>query len=192
MKKSGQTSRGFTLPEVIVSIAVLVMVLTAASDILSNVIRSNSDNLNSLVANGYAQEALETIRYIRDTDHWLGLDFNGAKGSAPDSIWGAKLFEAEGIKSFQIEKRETVLTTCTKANLADCLPVSLKEAASVGVRQDLGKGFSREVLVEALKSTATVTAVDLLRVTSIVYWTGPNGQERKVVLTTELTDWKNA
>ncbi len=192
MKKCGQTSRGFTLPEVIVSIAVLVMVITAASDILSNVIRSNADNVSSLVANGYAQEGLEAIRFVRDTDHWLGLDFNGAKGTSPTTVWGAKLFDAEGTKSFQLEKRDTVLTSCTKANLAECLPFSLKEIATAGDRQDLGKGFSREILVEAVKSAPTVASVDLLRVTSIVYWTGPNGQERKVVLTTELTDWKNA
>ncbi|MCC6643542.1 prepilin-type N-terminal cleavage/methylation domain-containing protein [Candidatus Peregrinibacteria bacterium] len=188
--KTNKKSRGFTLPEVIVSVAVLVMVITAATDILSNVIRSNSDNLNSLLADGYAQEGLEAIRYIRDTDYWLGLDFDGAKGSGPDLVWGEKLFEGESTKAFKINQKEVALGSCTKVNLSECLPIGL-EVMGVDEYQDMGKGFSRAIVIKAIKSEATLANVDVLRVTSMVTWNGINNVPRKVVLTTELTDWKN-
>jgi type II secretory pathway pseudopilin PulG len=227
--------KAFTLPEVIISFSVLAMVITSAVSILSVVMRTNSDNVSSLIANGLAQEGIESLRFIRDSNVYLGLGFDGAKKNSADpfAYWGSKLFEKNSPNSvgyFKLVSSETVSTSCQKADLWNCLPVSLvqlsgdkpedltaAEASLVyldrgesGTDNQPGSGFRyfqtddfgqipdtaqpttfhRIIRIEPLPPKNPLDGVDTLRVNSIVTWEGINGLPRKVVLTTNLTNWR--
>ena len=125
---------GFTLPEVIVAFSVLVMVITTATQILVTVLRVNANNVNSLVAYGLAQEGMEAVRFVRDSDTILGLKFDGTKLAKPEELlWGQKLFDdanTEGVKFFTLDVKnaDAVATGCQKAATfsSDCLPIQLK------------------------------------------------------------------
>lgn len=226
-KKQGQKkSRGFTLPEVVVSFSVLALVIVSASNVLAVVMRTNADNVSSMVAYGLAQEGLESVRFIRDSNFVLGLDFDGTVQSSSSLVWGEKLFDKISGRpsNFILVNRDNVLKGCAKTNLSDCLPLKLKElsgevtelaqADSTKVYQSLGdelsgKGFSyiqtdsglpaegaestqfhRLIHVQPFKTTTTSTQFDGIRVTSMVFWTAAGDIKKKVVLTSELTDWK--
>lgn len=232
-RKRIEQARAFTLPEVIVSFSVLAMVVTSAVGLLTVVIRTNADNVNSLVANGLAQEGLEAVRFMRDSNALLGLDFDGTKGTVKSqSIWGAEWAATNvlGPSSYYLLLSNfEPQVNCGVNNLADCLPVilksvditddiwtefnviSLEQLANAGARvylreqnnyMQIGPNdnqpadarptqYSRLIRLEPLQSTDEPDAVvDVLRVSSIVTWADANGRPRKVVLTSDLTDWK--
>jgi len=201
IKKPGRygQKRAFTLPEVIISFCVMAMVITSAVSILAVVLRTNADNVSSLVANGLAQEGIEALRFVRDSDVLLGLSFNGSIPNSSEQVWGAKLFEAQtgGPKYFDLVLPENVDRTCAQANLVRCLPVELKElpgddlealAASPDTLVD--NNFHRIIRVEPGKSAFSNGAFDELHVNSLVFWQDNIGMTRKVVLTTDLTAWR--
>ena len=77
--------KAFSLVEIIAAFAILILVVVAATNLLVSVIRSNAENMDSMVAYGLAQEGLEATRNIRDSDWLLGADFSGKVGS--DCLW---------------------------------------------------------------------------------------------------------
>ena len=79
---------GFTLPEVIVAIAVLVLVIFSATNLVVSIIRTNAENIHAITAYGLAQEGLEAVRNIRDSNWLLGAKFNGELGTTAKEIWG--------------------------------------------------------------------------------------------------------
>lgn len=246
--RNGSLGRGikscaaFTLPEVIVAFSVLVLVIVSASNVLAVVMRTNADNVNSLVAYGLAQEGLENMRFIRDSNFVLGLDFDGtAKAASVGQIWGEKLFDKTGgTSNFILINNDQVQRDCLKTALSTCLPVSLKnlgidsvdnlvkssttlvyrvgggdldgvssDVPSVAVGVGAGKfsfiqngegapsgavptQFHRLIHVQPFQIKPEVGAplsYDAIRVSSMVSWTA-GGIEKRVVLTSELTDWK--
>lgn len=225
VRNASKSSGGFTLVEVIVSIAVLVFVITSATGILTSVMRSNSDNLSSLLAYGLAQEGVEAVRNIRDSNFVLGLDFAGKKpGSFDVSSWGANLFEedSESAKLFILKKQTQIVDSCNKSNLVECMPFQLVEVGSGEITDDLKTNISTQIFrvneeesaegmnifvqgedslnltempfhriirIEPLKNK--LEEVDTLRVSSMVFFPAASSElERRVVVTTDLTNWK--
>ena len=77
--KNLKLEKGFSLPEVLVSISIIIVVIVSSINLLTASIRANSNNVNRIVAYNLAQEALEGVRNIRDTywlhgQSWLGQD----------------------------------------------------------------------------------------------------------------------
>lgn len=223
-QKNG-SHKGFTLPEVIVSFSVLTLVIVTASNILAVVMRTNADNVNSMVAYGLAQEGLESMRFIRDSNAVLGLDFDGGIKSSPSQmIWGEKTMDSSRgqARNFILLDKTPASPTCDKDNLAECLPVGLKNVD--GEIADLSKDdstlvylvqapdfpgkfqylqtdsatapengsptqYHRVIVVQPMKSPDTAPAYNVMRVSSMVFWKA-GAIDKKVVLTSELTDWK--
>jgi hypothetical protein len=219
--------RAFTLPEVIISFTVLAMVITSAVGILSVVMRTNTENVSSLIANGLAQEGIEAVRFMRDSNTLLGLDFDGTKGQAILPVWGSKLFEKQmgGNKFFTLLSPENLAYDCQKVDLINCLPYTLREidgddpeilAAApetmiyrqeeelsggqvrfryfqAGLTEDdikaIPTSFHRVIRIEPFRYPGS-DSYDSLRVNSMVFWTDSFGNLKKVVLTTNLTEWR--
>ncbi len=216
---------GFTLPEVIISFSVLAMVVTSAVSVLSLVMRTNADNVSSLVANGLAQEGIEAVRFIRDSDVILGLDFDGGRENNNVILaWGGRLFDSNATepKYFSLINKEDVQPHCLPALLQGCLPIELKELSDTdlvslseseetqiylekaekggafryfqndGVLDDAVRttAYHRVIRIEPLKVPETNPDINAIRVSSIVFWQGINNMPKKLVLTTELTDWR--
>jgi len=128
-QKTKRAQKGFTLPEIIISISVLTMTITAATSIMVSVLRSNTDNLDNLTAYGLAQEGIEVMRNIRDSNWVLGLDFAGETGNSENfaKVWGASL--PKNVKSLYFVFEENVSGDCSDAE--NCAPwklVALGEA----------------------------------------------------------------
>ncbi len=83
--KKNVNKQAFTLVEIIVAFSVLVLVIVASTNLLVSIIRSNAENVNTLVAYGLAQEGLEAVRNVRDSNWLLGADFQGKVGE--DCLW---------------------------------------------------------------------------------------------------------
>lgn len=204
---------GFTLPEVIVAIAVLVLVIFSATNLVVSIIRTNSDNIHTITAYGLAQEGLEAVRNIRDSNWLLGARFQGELGAIPQEVWGASFPVISGETryytvnpgvferpSFQIQDVNQ-LKSYTPWKL-DEISGPEDESAALQTFADENSGqvlykhggiagtgeatvYSRYVIVENISESADVSA---FRVSSVVFWQ-EGAREREVRLITELTDW---
>ena len=78
-KKEGSKNSGFTFLEVIVAIYVIIVGFTGAMSLLTFVVGSASVSYNRLIAAHLAQEGLEVVRNIRDSnwDAWFSSYANG-------------------------------------------------------------------------------------------------------------------
>ena len=90
MKKI-ETKKGFTLPEVLISLSILSMVVLAATDLVVSNLRINVDNMNTIIAYGLAQEGIEAMREIRDSNWLLGANYGKSGKIAGSEIWGTPL-----------------------------------------------------------------------------------------------------
>ena len=89
--KNKDHKKGFTIMEVLIAITVITLVIFTATNLVVSIMRSNTGNINTLVGYGLAQEGLEAVRNIRDSNWLLGVDFDGvhkssSKGNSP--VWG--------------------------------------------------------------------------------------------------------
>lgn len=70
MKNRKIVKKGFTLPEVLISVVIIILVIVTATNLLVSSIRANTLNTNKIIAFNLAQEAIEGMRNIRDS-HWM-------------------------------------------------------------------------------------------------------------------------
>lgn len=214
-KSRKSNHNGFTLPEVIVALSVLVMVIVASSQLLVTIVRNNNENVNTLVAYELAQEALEGVRNIRDSDWLIGADFQGKIGA--NLLWGVPLPAHDGSHYYILDANRfedgACSDTVTASTVSSCAPWILKEfsfpngqeASDVVLTQlylhdqqgvfqyihaaqpqDQPSLFHRYVKITALDDQEKISHY---RVSAFVTWQ-ENNRPKKISLTTELTDWK--
>ena len=82
MKRTIKNKSGFTLTEVMIGIMILTVAIVSATNLLVGLIRSNQNNLTTLQAYYLAQEGIEAVRNIRDTNWLHNLDWLGADSAA--------------------------------------------------------------------------------------------------------------
>jgi len=121
MNKTILHKPAFSLIEVIVAFSVLVMVIIACTNLLVSIIRSNTANENRLVAYGLAQEGLEAIRNIRDSNWLLGADFQGKVGDQClwQGNWNCLPGSVGDKKYFTIDSYPTDISSNSSASLDD-------------------------------------------------------------------------
>lgn len=77
--KQHKKQNGFSIPEVIIAIALVALIIVTAGNLLVSSNRGNVSNINQIIAYNLAQEALEGMRNIRD-GYWLhNQDWRGDK-----------------------------------------------------------------------------------------------------------------
>ncbi len=77
LRKIWRNKRGFTLTEVMIAMAILSVAIVSTSNLLVGLISSNRNNVATLQAYYLAQEGLEAIRNIRDTNWLHNVPWNG-------------------------------------------------------------------------------------------------------------------
>ncbi|MFC1810214.1 hypothetical protein ACFLZH_01830 [Patescibacteria group bacterium] len=114
-----KTKKAFSLPEVIISISVIVLVIITATNLLVTSMRANTSNVNKIIAFNLAQEAIEGFRNVRDgywmhNQYWRGSEKN--------------LFGTDFIKDgkYIIKKQHNLKT------LNDCSVLGLNASNTVG------------------------------------------------------------
>ena len=86
MKKNFKNKRGFTLLEVLIAVSVLVIGTVAAFSTITSTIRSTTFAKDKLIASFLAQEGIEIVKNIRNTNWIQGNAWN--QGLSPGS-WQA-------------------------------------------------------------------------------------------------------
>ncbi len=209
--------KGFTLPELMVAMTVLVMVIFTATNLLVSVIRSNAENLNTLIAYGLAQEGMEGVRNIRDSNWLLGSQFDGSLKGIP--VWG-DVFDKSGEEKFYLIDLNALETATVEVTipiaLTDHTPWQLtaignddfdgdatlikkfvvdeqsgefRYGHSLGLKQGDPTPFHRYVSIKKVPTDYEKPGeLKKIRIASIVEWMEA-GRPKMVRLDSELTDW---
>lgn len=151
----------FTLIETVIAITLLTVVVTAVTGLLLVTILGNQRNRHSLQATAYAQEGLEAMRYLRDSNWRQNYAWN--RGFEASDFGDRVLYLAEG----------------------DCPPCwSLSPYEQDGELENAnGHAFVRSIVVRETEQEET------LEVTARVEWED-KGVDREVELSTYLSNWK--
>lgn len=154
MRKFHKKSGGFTLVEVIISIAILVMVIFASTSLLVSIIRSNANNMSTLVAYGLAQEGLEGVRNMRDSSWLLNANFQTdlPDGSKPFVFDFPKDVNDKRYYTLDYQSFETSLLDLDAGGLSGYAPWKLNEITVSGADE---KSYAENAttLLDKVKST---------------------------------------
>ncbi len=211
MIKINKKQKGFSIPEVIVAISIVVLIIITATNLLVSSMRANRNNVNRIIAYNLAQEALEGVRNIRDgnwlqNQYWRGDDEYA-------------FFEESFIKDgrYIIQKKYNLFTK-EQCNLGQKLnsvstvmaaspwkiasytdeksKLYIKESGHTEYTHDIGQnfsGFKRWVEIQTvhygggLKEDASKLK---LNVTAVVEWE-ERSREEQLRIPMILTDWKS-
>jgi len=195
LEKKGRIARAFTLAEVVIGVTILSIVLVGITTLTITSIRANEANIHRLTAYYLAQEELEGLRTIRDSNWLQNQTWN--EGGA---LWGTG-FSQEGYY------------------LIDYVPFSLSapfDLTYLGTDEETVLGLGAIQLNWAGNSTrhfyghvtdASLTdstispykcylhvtypnlSEDVAEVTAVVLW-DEHGHEKSMEVSTRLSDWK--
>lgn len=84
IKKLAKNNSGFSLTEIMIGIMILTIAIVAATNLLVGLIATNRTNLSTLQAYYLAQEGIEAVRNIRDSNWLHNQDWLGGT----TSFWG--------------------------------------------------------------------------------------------------------
>jgi len=90
---------GFTIIEITISIFVLSIAIIGIFNVLSIMVILTSDAADRLVATYLAQEGMEIVRNIRDTN-WLRMDFCKTSTCSPSPTWDDGLDCEQGCEAY--------------------------------------------------------------------------------------------
>jgi len=172
----------FTLLEVLLAITFITVVFTAITGLILMTLQVNSKNTRTLQATYLAQESLEAMRYIRDSN-WLQ---NYAWDEGEDQ-WGANFTLASGEK-----ESEFYLVEAGEAGAYWSLsPVSSYNEEDGVVTLDSGEEFTRTIVISEVpdEQDPNISREDALTVTAVISW-NQRGFDTSVELSTILTNWQ--
>ena len=204
-----KTRKGFSLIEVLISFMILTITVIASVSLLSASIRNNQENVLRLQAYGLAQQGIEGIRNVRDSNWTQNQGFR----STTNAIWGeANIYPGDetnidGEIDIRIEPilNASIPTSGTPWRLSSASTSNSKlylDTHSDGTLYfthsptDQETPFRRiinikknfEDLNKVTEETEEIEK-DLILVTSKVFYEF-RGKEKELNLTTVLTDWK--
>lgn len=180
---------GFSLTEVMIGIMILTIAIVAASSLLVGLVRTNENNLRTMQAYYFAQEGIEGVRNIRDTNWLHNRDW---RGGASDAIWSGQLTDGD----HPLTLRTTTFNQPISDNLADIqayAPWTLSGDNKIIDAVGNETGFSRTVTIKPYPCTADACVSghdnDYILIESNVAW-AIGSQEHEVTLFEVLTNWK--
>lgn len=167
---------GFTLTEVMIGIMILTIAVVTATNLLIGLINSNKNNVKTLQAYYEAQEGIELVRNIRDTNwlhnvDWLGDEFGVGK-------------------EYFVELRDRDLVAFYHEgdeidDRRDMKKFAPWEVGTYSAPVEITEDFDRVISIKGCEDVVKECVV----VQSKVMWSDV-GKEREVVLEEVLTDWK--
>ena len=156
--------RGFTLVEIIVVLFIISLGLVGVLTLIVQNIQSQSYNKNNLIAYQLAQEGIELVRKVRDSNWRAGRAFN------------ANLADGE----YYMDYRDATVYPSTGA---DSL-ILKQDSNGFYIHDTVGtaSGFSRKIIISNL-------AANYLRVETDISWHDHN-RDYTYSLETLLYDWR--
>ena len=153
---------GFTLVETILAISIIALVITAAAELTQSSLRTGRTTMNQFIAYHLAEEGLELVRNMRDTNWLQNRPWNTGLG---DGLYAINETAGLSVNNGRTLQRITTVQ-------------SAPEIALTG-----NATFKRGIEIQTKKTPDDT--VSSLTIKSTVSFGG-----RTVSLTTELTDWK--
>ncbi len=203
---------GFTLTEVLVGMSVLTVAIVTGTSLLVGLIRSNENSIKSIQAYYLAQEGIEAVRNIRDSNwlhnrDWLSAEAGDLWGSSfePGNTYAVHLQDMAW-RVFPRETRpgESKLAVFTESVPWQVQPVGVNGSEGLIGRFEVGDeiylsskfgvdlestGFRREVEILPYPDCGADDCEDFVLVRSNVYW-NEGAQERDLAIESVLSDWK--
>lgn len=154
-------TKGFTLIETLVAISLLTVGVTGSFSLMQKVTSFASISSSQFVASYLAQEGIETIRNIRDTNYLEGQVWDNGIGAGSD---------------FRLDYRSQVFPDATCGNY-------LQYNGNFYIcSTDSGSKFRRQITIEKPVPDRMVISVQ-------VSWS-ERGIQHQVVAQTELRNWR--
>jgi hypothetical protein len=209
MSKNKQKS-GFSLIEVVIAITTLVVVVVAATTLVVSSIRTTTLNIDNIVAYNLAQEGLEAVRNMRDSNYLSNQDWR--KGG--NIFWGSDFDQKEGEYTIEYKNIGRIMgmenQTINAVYLRQYAPWILKpigkdEEAKLYLIEDLSLGvkryshdstlggteskFSRKIIIKEVEEEGKPEGSPKIRVESLVFW-NDKGKDKEQKLYMDLTNWQ--
>ncbi len=186
--KISNSKSGFTLIETLVAIAILILAIMGPLVIASNSLNSAYYANNQVTAFYLAQEGIEYMRYLRDTNF---INQNNSSGVAWDAgLTGCTTASPCGIDTSNLFVNGKALTTSLNStNNINSFPVQYDPSTSVYHQGPIGtypaSPFYRKIEVTPISSNED-------KVTVTVYWSVGNLKApAKFQITENLFNWDN-
>jgi prepilin-type N-terminal cleavage/methylation domain-containing protein len=204
LNKLKNNQRGFTLTEVMIGMMILTVAIVTASNLLVTLMRANENNVKSLQAFYLAQEGIELVRNVRDTNWIHNMEWDGDSEEQRD-LWGGWIsgdFKLEPLSSGW----NSVPDNPKLDNLIDLrpyLPEHFTQASSdLPIFKHVGGYLSSDNIDSTSVSTGFVRNINVkageqcaedeecLLVTSTVTWK-VGSKDQSLELQELLTNWKD-
>ena len=169
----------FTLIETLIAITLMTVVITAVTGLILSTLMANSRNQHNLQATLLAQEGIEALRYIRDSNWLQNYDWDG--GSLQ---WGDDFEAGSSGKTIYVQ------SAACSADLSShpCFTLSSDPEDAELTLED-GMVYNRQLNIEAVEDADGNPTTEESQVTAMVSW-DEKGVERSVQISTYLTNWK--
>lgn len=165
-KKSRLEKSAFTLVEVITVLLVISLGMVGTLSLISQNIQSQSLNEKTLIAYQLAQEGVEMIRCVRDTN-WINGD-----------DWRTSMASNEYYYMDYANSAPTIAPTTADGNLSQDIDGMYYSTPGIA-----GSGFSRVISINGEPESEEMSVI------VNVYWTD-HGRNSTYSLETKLYDWK--
>lgn len=164
-------NKGFTLTEVMLGIMILTIAIVTSTSILVGIINSNKRNVETLQAYYMAQEGIEAVTNMRDTNWLNNLHWLGDETGVP---WG---------RALDLNEELTLEVNTTPASFRGG-EISFDELSayapwSLNTSDEGRDDFDRTITVLSYEDEHVL-------VRSTVYF----GKGKKIAIEKVLTDWK--
>lgn len=206
LKRKLKSTSGFSLTEVMIGIMILTVAIVSASNLLVSMVKTNKLNVQSLQAYFLAQEGIESVRNIRDTNWLHNLDFRGEGGLydelEEDHYYSVFLDDGGWRNSSPVEDAGSIGALDTMKpwefnegfyDLYDKSFGLMKNADGYISSAGFSMGSSDEPVfyryIQILDACEDDECDDFMLVRSVVTWKDGN-RDREVALETVLSNWK--
>ena len=167
-------NKGFTLIETIIAITLITVVITAVAGLILSTLLASQRNIHSVQAMYLAQESLEAVRYMRDSNWLQNYSWDGG-----EKLWGANISEASGLYLDEV--------ACDPPNNTCFRFSSTEEDGQVSMED--GFIFTRMITIAEVTDEGGTAEEEAAQVTATVTWQ-ERGLERSLELSTYLTNWQ--
>lgn len=159
-------NKAFTLMETLIAMTLVLVVITAVSGLILNTILSNQRNIHTLQALYLAQESLEALRFLRDSN-WL-----------QNYSWD---------KWFDLGENSELTLYLQEEACPPCFSLSVNDTAGL-IELEAGFKFLRSITLRPIMGEH-MGEQDAVELTASVSWQD-KGIARSLDLSTYLTDWQ--
>lgn len=170
-------SLAFTLIETLLAITMVMVVLTSVTGLILMTLLANSMNQHQLQATYLAQEGVEVLRYMRDSNWLQNYDWDGGD-------WGTSFEAGATGKNVYIQTTGCGLVSHQRP----CFQLTTDPTVGT-ITLDDGMTFERRIELLAVGSSSGSPSPDETEVTAVVTW-DEHGQTQSVEVSTFLTNWK--